>query len=251
MIEEAPRPGGVISSVRRNGALYKLGPNSGLDTTPLVNELLAAAGIRGERIDAEAAAAKRYILRDGALVPLPTSPPAFIASPLFSWRAKLALAREPFIARVPAGAEESVAAFVRCRLGTEFLDYAIEPFVAGIYAGDPERLSLPAAFPRLHALEQQHGSLIRGHIAGAAAGGASLRRRAAGCGHRARGVAGAGRNRLSAGGDGGELLPPCRRRPYARRLRLSRATQGSAADPRLPFFPVRCSPAAPAGKTCC
>jgi oxygen-dependent protoporphyrinogen oxidase len=157
----------VIGSVRRDGALYERGPNSGLDTTPLVNELLAAAGIAGERVDAEAAAAKRYILRDGQLSPLPTSPPAFFATRLFSWKAKLALLREPFIKPAAADAEETVAAFVRRRLGDEFLDYAIEPFVAGIYAGDPEKLSVPAAFPRLAALEQKYGSLIRGQIIGA------------------------------------------------------------------------------------
>ena len=75
--------------------------------------------------------------------------------------------REPFIAPTPAGVEESIAAFVRRRLGNEFLDYAIDPFVAGIYAGDPERISVPAAFPRLLALEQKYGRLIKGQIAGA------------------------------------------------------------------------------------
>ena len=167
VVESAARPGGVIGSVRRDGALYEQGPNSGLDTTPLVNELLAAAGIAGERVDAEAAAAKRYILRGGQLSPLPTSPPAFFATRLFSWKAKLALLREPFVKPAAADAEETVAAFVRRRLGDEFLDYAIEPFVAGIYAGDPEKLSVPAAFPRLAALEQKYGSLIRGQIIGA------------------------------------------------------------------------------------
>jgi protoporphyrinogen/coproporphyrinogen III oxidase len=167
VVESAARPGGVIASVRRDGALYEKGPNSGLDTTPRINELLAAAGISGERVDASAAAAKRYILRDGALSALPTSPGAFLASTLFSWRAKLALAREPFIAPSSPDAEETVAGFVRRRLGSEFLDYAIEPFVAGIYAGDPESLSVPAAFPRLFALEQNYGSLIRGQIRGA------------------------------------------------------------------------------------
>jgi oxygen-dependent protoporphyrinogen oxidase len=167
VIEPAARAGGVIGSVRRDGALYEQGPNSGLDTTPLVNELLAAAGIAGERIDASAAAARRYILRDDALSPLPMSPPAFLATKLFSWRAKLALLREPFIAPAAADAEETVAAFVRRRLGAEFLDYAIEPFVAGIYAGDPDKLSVPAAFPRLFALEQKYGSLIGGQVRGA------------------------------------------------------------------------------------
>jgi oxygen-dependent protoporphyrinogen oxidase len=147
--------------------LYETGPNSILDTTPLIAELLDAAGIAGERIEATAAAAKRYVLRGGRLVALPTSPGAFLATPLFSVGAKLALVREPFIAPAAPGAEESVAAFVRRRLGVEFLDYAIEPFVAGVYAGDPENLSLPAAFPRLHALEQRYRSLIRGQFLGA------------------------------------------------------------------------------------
>jgi len=167
VIESAARPGGVIGSVRRDGALYERGPNSGLDTTPLINELLADAAIAGERIDASAEAARRYILRNGALSALPTSPPAFFGTPLFSWKAKLALLREPFVKPAAADAEETVAAFVRRRLGNEFLDYAIEPFVAGIYAGDPDRLSVPAAFPRLAALEQKYGSLIRGQIMGA------------------------------------------------------------------------------------
>ncbi len=167
LLEAAPRPGGVIGSRRQEGVLYELGPNSGLDTTPLIGELLGAAGIRDERRDAGAAAARRYILRGGALVALPTSPGALLRTPLFSWRAKLALLREPFVAPAPPEAEETVADFVRRRLGTEFLDYAIEPFVAGIYAGDPETLSVPAAFPRLAALEQKYGSLIRGQILGA------------------------------------------------------------------------------------
>ncbi len=167
VLEAAPRAGGVIGSHRRDGVLYETGPNSTLDTTPLIGALLDAAGIAAERLDATAAAARRYVLRGGRLAPLPTSPGAFLATPLFSIGAKLALAREPFIAPAPPDREETVAAFVRRRLGDEFLDYAIEPFVAGIYAGDPDQLSVQAAFPRLHALEQRYRSLIRGQILGA------------------------------------------------------------------------------------
>jgi oxygen-dependent protoporphyrinogen oxidase len=167
VFEAASRAGGVIGSQRRDGVLYETGPNSTLDTTPLIGALLDAAGIAAERLDATAAAAKRYVLRDGRLVPLPTSPGAFLTTRLFSLGAKLALAREPFVAPAPPDRDETVAAFVRRRLGAEFLDYAIEPFVAGIYAGDPEQLSVRAAFPRLHALEQRYRSLIRGQILGA------------------------------------------------------------------------------------
>jgi len=74
---------------------------------------------------------------------------------------------EPFVRRAPAEAEESLAEFVKRRIGQEFLDYAINPFVAGVYAGDPARLSVKQAFPKLHALEQRYGSLILGQILGA------------------------------------------------------------------------------------
>jgi oxygen-dependent protoporphyrinogen oxidase len=167
VLEARARPGGVIGSERRNGGLFERGPNSGLDTTPLINGLLDDLGIRAERIDASKASSRRYVVRGGALVALPTSPGAFLRTSLFSGGAKLRLFAEPFIGRAPANAEESIAQFVRRRLGSEFLDYAIEPFVAGIYAGDPETLSVPAAFPRLHALEQRYGSLLKGAVLGA------------------------------------------------------------------------------------
>ena len=167
VLEAAARAGGTIGTIHRDGALYETGPNSAPDTTPLIDALLDACGTRGERIETSSVAATRFIVRDGRLVPLPTSPPAFLATRAFSLRAKLRLAVEPLIARAPEGSDESVAAFVRRRLGTEVLDYAVDPFVAGVYAGDPVRLSLPAAFPRLHALEQRYGSLIRGQLADA------------------------------------------------------------------------------------
>jgi protoporphyrinogen/coproporphyrinogen III oxidase len=167
LIEAAARPGGVIASVARDGCLYERGPNSALDTTPLIGELVATLGL-GDRLRfASARADKRYVVRGGVLTALPTSPGAFFATRLFSATAKLALLREPFVAASPAQADESIAAFVRRRLGHEFLDYAIDPFVAGIYAGDPEQISVRAAFPKLHALEQRWGSLIRGQILGA------------------------------------------------------------------------------------
>src|SRR3989304_1131547 len=96
-----------------------------------------ARGPAGGRIETSAAARNRYILRHGKLIALPLSPPAFFATRLFSSRAKLRLLCEPFIGRGAQDAEETVADFVRRRLGTELLDYAINPFVGGGYAGDP------------------------------------------------------------------------------------------------------------------
>lgn len=169
VLDPGREAGGVIASRRRDGFLYEMGPNSTLDTTPLINALLSDLGIAKERVDANPVAATRYIVRGGRLVPLPGSPGAFFTTRAFTLSAKLRLFGEPFIARTPAGVDESIASFVRRRLGTEFLDYAIDPFVAGIYAGDPGRISVGAAFPRLLALEQAHGSLIKGQIVGARA----------------------------------------------------------------------------------
>jgi protoporphyrinogen/coproporphyrinogen III oxidase len=167
VIDAAERAGGVIGTAREQGFLCERGPNSILDTTPLINQLLERLGILDERIDMNPRASKRYVLKRGRLMALPMSPPAFVVSPLFSPAAKLRLLREPFIPRAPVSSEESVAEFVRRRLGRAFLDYAIEPFVAGIYAGNPDELSVRAAFPRLHALEQRYGSLLKGQIRGA------------------------------------------------------------------------------------
>ena len=167
VLEAAGRPGGVIGSERRSGVLFERGPNSGMDTSPAINALLDDLGIRSQRLDASKASSRRYVLRGGRLLALPMSGGAFIATPLFSPGAKLRLFAEPFIARAPSDVEESIARFVQRRLGREFLDYAVEPFVSGIYAGDPEQLSVRAAFPRLHALEKRYGSLLRGAILGA------------------------------------------------------------------------------------
>lgn len=167
VVEAADRPGGVIATHHRDGFLFETGANSALDNAPLLAPLLGALGISQQRIETSSGAANRYVVRDGRLVALPMTPRRLIASGAFSTRAKLRLLREPFVARAPAGLEESIAAFVRRRLGAEMLDYAVDPFVSGIYAGDPERLSMQSAFPRLHALEQAHGSLLRGRIAAA------------------------------------------------------------------------------------
>ena len=168
VLDAGARPGGVIGTVARDGFLYEQGPNSALDTTPLIGELVDALGLRPELRFASALADRRYVVRRGVPTPLPMSPGAFFTTRLFSPAAKLALLREPFVRRAAPGVEESIAGFVRRRLGREFLDYAIDPFVAGIYAGDPEQISVPAAFPKLHALEQRWGSLIRGQVFGAA-----------------------------------------------------------------------------------
>lgn len=167
VLDSADRPGGVIRTTRDRGFLAEHGPNSILLTSPVILEVVRGLGL-GDRVLAPGDVAKnRFIVRGGTPVPMPLTPGQFLSTPLFSIPAKLGLLREPFVRRAPADAEESLAGFVRRRLGREFLEYAVNPFVAGVYAGDPERLSVRHSFPKLHALEQKHGSLILGQVLGA------------------------------------------------------------------------------------
>ena len=165
IFEREATAGGTMRTIRDGPWLVETGPNSALETTPLFAELFAALDLQEQHLYADPASDRRYILRGGTLHALPMSPPAFLKTPLWSLPAKLRLLKEPFIGR--ARVEESVAAFVRRRLGQEFLDYAINPFVAGVYAGDPEELSVRAAFPKLYRLEDRYGGLIRGMLLGA------------------------------------------------------------------------------------
>lgn len=164
--EGSPRVGGPMQTIRRDGYLAECGPNSILETSPLVSNLVKDVGLESRRVYGNPAAKKRFIVRGGKPVPAPDSPGKFFATPLFSPAAKLRLLGEPFVGR-SHDLEEPLAHFVRRRLGQEFLDYAINPFVGGIYAGDPELLSVQQAFPKLHAVEQQYGSLILGQFLGA------------------------------------------------------------------------------------
>jgi oxygen-dependent protoporphyrinogen oxidase len=118
-------------------------------------------------IYANESANKRYILKNDALLPLPTSPPAFLKTKLFSSKAKLRVMKEPFVGKSDDGYYQSIAEFVRRRLGQEFLDYAIDPFVSGVFAGNPEKLSVKSAFPKLYRLEELYGGLIKGMVKGA------------------------------------------------------------------------------------
>jgi oxygen-dependent protoporphyrinogen oxidase len=164
LFETSGRVGGVIESIRRDGWLHEAGPNSVLEGPPEAEKMIEALGLGPRRLYAGDAAKNRYVVRRGQLEPMPTSLAAFLRSQLFSLRAKLRIASEIFRPRGMRSEKETVAEFTLRRLGREFLDYAIDPFVGGVYAGDPFRLSVRHAFPKLLALEMKHGSLLRGAI---------------------------------------------------------------------------------------
>jgi protoporphyrinogen/coproporphyrinogen III oxidase len=165
--EASDRVGGAIQSIRANGYLAEFGPNTILETSPKVTQLVIDAGLASRRLDPDPKASARYVVRYQRPIEMPGSPLGFFTTKLFTMRAKLAVLREPFVPPRRDGKEESVAEFVVRRLGQEFLDHAIDALVAGVYAGDPYKLSVPQAFPKLGQLEARYGSLIKGQIFGA------------------------------------------------------------------------------------
>lgn len=176
VLEASGRVGGAIETWEEGPWRFELGPNTVVESDPRVGALIAECGLAGERIVAAPGARRRYLLKDGALVPLPGGPLGLLETPLFSTGAKLRLLTEPWRPRYKGDddeteeTDETIAAFVRRRLGQPFLDDAVGPFVSGIYAGDPERLAMRWALPRMAALEREHGSLVGGMLRGALSG---------------------------------------------------------------------------------
>jgi protoporphyrinogen/coproporphyrinogen III oxidase len=173
--EAAERVGGTIRSERRDGYLAELGPSALAAPAPPVAELITELGLDASRVTADAAARRRYIVRKGRLVALPSSPSELLTTRLLSNGAKLAVFGEPLEEASDSPVEESVAGFFRRRFNQEVVDYVANPFVAGTFAGDPEQLSLRYAFPRLHSLERSHGSVMKafGQLARARKAGTS------------------------------------------------------------------------------
>lgn len=158
--------GGAIQSHREGDYLAEEGPNSIQVNSVAVDRFLRSIpGLEDRVVEAAPAAQKRYIVRNGRLHAVPMGPWQAITTPLWSIPGRLRVLKEPFIPAIASDTEESAADFVRRRLGSELYDYAINPLIGGIYAGNPDELSLRYAFPKLYALEQEHGSLIRGSIA--------------------------------------------------------------------------------------
>jgi oxygen-dependent protoporphyrinogen oxidase len=177
VFEQQARPGGAIHSehfeapTTEGRYLVEFGPNSLRSSTPLLEEFFDTLGLAGARVEAAPEVAeRRYVVFSGRPVVLPASLHELISTELFSPQAKVRLLAEPFVGKPSPGEaeDESVADFARRRLGPEVLDYGINPFTAGVFAGDPEALSMQHAFPRLHALEAEHGSLLGGGLRRAA-----------------------------------------------------------------------------------
>lgn len=169
LFEFGARVGGAIQTELTQDWLIEKGPNTLLTGEPALAALIEELGLQTEEIATSPNARNRYILHRGVPVAAPLSPPGLLRTSLFSLRTKLKLLREMLMKPRVRTTDVSLEEFARSHFGQEFVDYAVNPFVTGIYAGNPKKLSARYAFPKLWELEQTHGSLLRGQIAAAKA----------------------------------------------------------------------------------
>lgn len=163
VVDKQTKVGGVIGTVHENGFLYETGPNTGVVSHPEVADLFDELKEYMTYENADEKSEKRYVLKDEKWVALPSGLIGGITTPLFSWYDKFRLLGEPF--RAPGtNPNESLADLVKRRMGKSFLNYAVDPFILGIYAGDPAQLVPKYALPKLYNLEQEYGSFIGGTI---------------------------------------------------------------------------------------
>src|SRR3989304_639192 len=166
VLEKEARAGGSIRTVKDNGYLIECGPNSTLDLYKEADDLCESLGLSAEKIYGDEGAKNRYVVREGRLRPLPMGPLKFLSTDLWTVKGKLRLMCEPFVPKFDDSCEESIGEFVIRRTGQVFLNYSIDPFVTGVFAGDPYQLSFKSCFPKMYALEKDHGGLAKGALFG-------------------------------------------------------------------------------------
>lgn len=170
LFEGSPRMGGCISTYNLDDTLIELGPDSFITEKPAALELCKKLGIEHRLIGTAAKNRQTFVAHNKQLYPLPegfvmmapTQVMPMLSSPLFSWSAKMRMLSEPFVPAAPEDADESLTQFVERRLGREVLDKVVQPLVGGIYTGDPNKLSVRAALPKIVEMERKHGSIIKG-----------------------------------------------------------------------------------------
>jgi len=173
LIEGQPRLGGKILTDTEDGFVIEGGPDSFISQKPWALELCRQLGLADRLEGTNRDQTATYILLNGRLVNMPegvmllvpTRIGPFLSTPLFSPLGKLRMGLDWIIPRKKNREDESLAGFVRRRLGREAVERLAEPLLAGIYAGDAEQMSLAATFPQFLELEEKYGSLIRGMLA--------------------------------------------------------------------------------------
>lgn len=159
------RFGGKARTEERDGFVCEEGPNGFLNSKPPALTLVDRLGIEDRLLPSDQAAALRFIFSRGKLRQLPGGALDFLFSPILSPGAKLRFLKEPWVRPAPPDADETLLEFATRRLGPQAARRLLDPMVSGVYAGDVAQVSVRAAFPRIHELEQKHGSLVRGMLA--------------------------------------------------------------------------------------
>jgi len=165
VLERGERPGGKSCSHRESGFTLELGPTGFLGPDEVVDEAWRSVGLGADRLEARSAAARRFLVRGGALREIRPHPIAFARSGILGPLGLLRMATEPLRARRADGQDESIFGFAQRRLGRQAAERMIAPMVQGVFAGDSKRLSLPAAFPKMAAMEREHGGLFKAMLA--------------------------------------------------------------------------------------
>ncbi|HEY6217471.1 MAG TPA: protoporphyrinogen oxidase [Pyrinomonadaceae bacterium] len=168
LLEASPRLGGTIQTEHRDGFLLERGPDSFISEKPQALELAKRLGLESRLVQTNEQFRRSFIVRDGRLRAVPEGfqllAPSrlwpFITSDIFSVAGKARMAADLLLPRKSTNGDESLASFVRRRLGTEALERMAQPMVGGIYTADPETLSLRATLPRFLEMEREHRSLI-------------------------------------------------------------------------------------------
>jgi len=161
VLEASDRAGGVLASVREDGFLIERAASSLRAGATAMLATIDELGLASELIESSRAAKKKWLLHEGRLVRTPASPLSLFSTPLLTARAKLRMFKEPWVAR-GGDEQETLAGFVARRFGAGLVEPMLDAVVTGIFAGDPRRLEARSALPRMVALEEQHGSVLRG-----------------------------------------------------------------------------------------
>ena len=168
VLERMDGVGGQIQTHTEQGFVFESGPNTGTVSCPEVAELMAdleqTSGGKCRMETAPDTSKRRLIWKGNRFHDLPSGPVSAVTTPLFTLADKFRILGEPW-RKKGANPDESVGALTRRRLGRSFVDYAVDPFLSGVYAGNPDTLITRYALPKLYRLEQDYGSFIRGSLA--------------------------------------------------------------------------------------
>lgn len=211
-LEAGSQPGGNVRTLHEDGYICEWGPNGFLDNAPATLELVRHVGLEDRLVAADEQARIRWIWRRGRLRRVPSGPGSFLMSNVLSLRGRLRLLCEPLATRRPAAVDETVFDFAARRIGAEAARVLVGAMVTGVYAGNAKELSLASTFPKMFAMESEHGGLFKAMVA--------RRREARREGRRTGGPAGPG-GHLTSFRDGLQELPNAIARALGPSVRLA------------------------------